>query len=216
MLIEPIDEKELRFLDLFRVSVSEKTVELRKRAIRNVRHDVIATLIRSLPNAMDQLPNLSVTRQKVYRSINSTASARHEAAWEFAATLQRYEDRNERKLNIAEEAGFLIIGTIGNGRRQGVHTPDGILSQVRDLGIKENVRGAKDSDTIRQTWMCYRGVVHLGMAIGETVGKIRCLSEILELAETYRCLLSSQCPKGISKPYVPEPEQISFPYISTF
>ena len=143
-----------------------------------------------------------------------TAGERHEAAFELSQTFNRYEDRNERKLNVAEQIGKLVWLSIQDKKFEGVQTNNGLLKQVQDDARKHDVSGAKDKDTVRKIWNTYRGVVHLGMAIDYCDESPDQNLNVLHVAERFRRDLSQSCPKGTSKPYVDPAEQISFLYIS--
>ena len=146
--------------------------------------------------------------------IAKTSSERHEASYEFSQTARRYEERNERKLNVAEHIGKLVWLSIQDKKFEGVQTDEGILKQVRDVALENKVSGAKDLDVLRKTWKTYRGVVHLGMAMDYCDEQPDPERNVLHVAETYRRGLSLFCPKGTKKPYVPVGDQITFLYLS--
>lgn len=210
-----INEPDLGHIELFRFALSEDDPELRQRAIRNAKHDVIAERLEFL--------FYSTTKQDVSGPDNTdfmhwvaiSTTQRSEAAYEFSETSKRYENKNERKLNIAEELGFLIFNSIKDGKFRGMHTSGGIFEQIRAVAEEDGTHGAKDKNVLRELWQKYRGVVHLGMAIKYLEENPDQHFDILELAELFRSILSENCPKGTSKPYVHPDEQISFVYLSS-
>lgn len=212
MLTVCINEPELRSIDLIRVALSETTAELREKAITNAKHEVVALRLATLSNTWGT-DWMSVPQNAEFvQWIAKTSSERHEARYEFSQTDRRYEERNERKLNVAEHIGKLIWLSIQDGKFEGVHTDEGILKQVRDVALENGVSGAKDLDVLRATWKTYRGVVHLGMAMDYCEEDPE--RNVLHVAETYRRGLSLLSPKGTKNPYVPEDAQTMFIYLS--
>lgn len=209
----PINEPELNWIELIRAALSEETVPQRLAAIQNVKHDVVATrleaLLKDQPADAPQHIDLNLLKW-----IAQTESERHEAMYEFARVRERYERKNERRLNIAEEIGKRVWLSIKEGKFRGVQTDDGILAEVLRFGRETKVRGATHKDSLRETWKAYRGVVHLGIAIDYCSQSDRGDQHVLHIAETIRRDLSRNCPKGTSKPYVDEREQLSFVYVS--
>jgi len=209
-----LNEPELKHVELIRVALSEQSTELRKRAIKNVKHDVVAGRLELLFEEIGSVGASDPDNAKFMQWAATTSGQRSEAAFEFSETGRRYESKNERKLNIAEEVGILVFSTIRDQRFRGVHTRGGIFEQVRDQAELESVRGAKDKDVLRELWQIYKGVVHLGMAIKYREENPDQHFAVLELAELYRKTLSENCPKGTNKPYVDPGEQFSFVYLS--
>lgn len=146
--------------------------------------------------------------------IAETSIDRHEGGHDFAQTGWRYDERNERRLNIAEHIGKLVLISILEKKFEGVQTDQGLLKQLSDHAREHNISGAKDLDTLRAIWKMYRGVVHLGMAIDFCEDYPDHTLSVLDLAETTRQKLSHFCPKGTKKPYVDESEQIMFSHYS--
>lgn len=209
----PINEPELLSLEFFRVALSEDTHETRMRGIDVMRQEVVNM----------GLPNFPIGGQGARRKKNNpelvqwvaeTSAARYDAAHEYAGIIRRYESKNERKLNVAEEIGKRVWDSIQSERFQGLQVRGGILEQVRDVAKELGINGGRDKDTIRKIWSCYRGVVHLGMAMDYCEDNPETNMHVLHLAERFREGLCKNCPKGTKKPYVAIREQVSFLYIS--
>lgn len=214
MIIVSINEPELEFLELFRIALSEETMDRRRAAVQNVKHDIIAQRLDRL-SLGGRTEWMSATENaELVRWIASTAYQRHEAILEFAQTSRAFEDKMERKLNIAEQIGFFVFLSIRDEKFEGLHTVDGILEQVRAQANRDRVSGARDIDTLRKIWKMYRGIVHLGMAHSYTEDYPTQDLDVIHLAEEFRKSLSENCPKSTSKPYVDPDEQISFVYKS--
>ena len=214
MLTIHINEPQLLYIELVRLALSEDNQEQRLRAIRNVKHDVVAALLDEIFQGQAvEGPHTEIDPTFI-KWAAKTASERHEATIELSQTINRYEFKNERKLNVAEQAGKLAWLSIQDKKFEGVHTYNGLLQQVQDDARKHDVSGAKDKDTLRKTWKMYRGVVHLGMAIDYCDESTDQNLNVLHVAEMFRSDLSQNCPKGTTKPYVDPAEQISFLYIS--
>lgn len=209
-----INEPQLLWIEHIRLALSEDSRELRLRAIRNVKHDVVASLLTELFNAQVAEGPQPRGDPNFIKWVAETAGERHEAAIEFAQTANRYEGGNERKLNVAEHIGKLVWLSIKDGKFEGVQTDNGLLKQTQDAARTHGVSGARDKDTVRKIWNTYRGVVHLGMAIDYCDDSPDQNLNVLHVAERFRRDLSQSCPKGTSKPYVDPAEQISFLYIS--
>lgn len=210
MLIVSINWAELLSIGYIRVALSELTPELREKAIANAKHEVMALKIQTL-NAREGTGWMSDPKHaELAQWIAASSSERHEASYDFAQTTRRYDEGNERKLNVAEHIGKLIWHSIQDGKFKGLQTPGGILEQVRDEAKKHNISGAKDKDTLRDTWSTYRGVVHLGMAMDYCEEYPNHEEHVLDMAENYRRGLSLFCPKGTKNPYVAEDDQTMF------
>lgn len=214
MLTIHINEPQLISIELVRLALSEDNHEQRLRAIKNVKHDVEASLLSQLFDAQAVESPKPKIDTKFMQWVADTAGERHEAAIELSQTFRRYEERNERKLNVAEQIGRRVWLSIQDKKFEGVQTHNGLLQQVQDQARKLNVSGAKDKDTVRRIWNTYRGVVHLGMTIDYCDESPEQSLDVLHVAERFRRDLSQNCPKGTSKPYVDTAEQISFLYIS--
>lgn len=209
-----INEPELFYIELFRVALSETTDQQRQKAIMNAKHEVIAKRLELLIEEGGGNWIKDPVNAKLVQWITKTSPKRQEAAIEFAETGRRYEDKSERKLNVAEHIGRLIWHSIQDGNFEGVQTDTGILQQVRDEAKEYSISGARDKDTLRGIWNTYRGVAHLGMAIDYCDNNPSQRLNVLHLAELFRRALSENCPKGRSKPYVDPREQFSFVYSS--
>lgn len=214
MIEVTLNEFDLMFIELVRVGLSEKTMGLRERAIKNVKHDVVADRIDKLMRKLGPKWRSDPANSEFLQWVALTAAQRTEAAFEFSGTGKRYEAKNERKLNIAEHIGRVIYLSIKDEKFEGVQSRGGILEQVRDVAKVEKISGARDKDVIREVWNTYRGVVHLGMALEYCEGNPEQGLNVLHLAEEFRRCLSENCPRGTKVPYVDPEEQISFLYIS--
>lgn len=206
----PVNEVELKYIELFRIALSEPEPDDRLVAITNVRHIVVSDRLEILPPDWHR----HSANDELVRWIAATSATRHAAGEAFAETGRRYETGRERKLNIAEEIGRHIWLSIIDGEFAGLHTSIGILGRVSHVGRKGKISGARDEDTLRKLWNTYRGVAHLGMAIDHCEGAEHNERNILQVAEEFRLLLSRNCPRGTSKPYVDSSAQISFRYAS--
>jgi fructose-specific component phosphotransferase system IIB-like protein len=214
MLSVPINEPELRSIDYIRIALSEPTPELREKAIANAKHELVALRLEALSHKLGSKWMSDPQNAEFVQWIARTSSERHEASYAFSQTARQYEERNERKLNVAEHIGKLIWLSIQDNRFEGVQTPEGILKRVSDQAQEYNVSGARDLDTLRGIWKTYRGVVHLGMAIDYCEDNPNQAQNVISVAENFRLNLSHFCPKGTKKPYVPETDQIKFCYSS--
>ncbi|MDD9723036.1 hypothetical protein PVW51_20205 [Sulfitobacter sp. PR48] len=210
-----INEPELNFVELIPLALSEETNELRLRAVRNVKHEAVAARLDLLAAEGGSSWATDPENANFVQWTIRTSAERREAAYEFSQTARRYEERNERRLNIAEHIGKLIWLSILDRKFDGVQTEIGILQQVRGDAKSHAVSGARDMDTLRKVWATYRGVVHLGMALDVCEEHPMPQANLLHVAEQYRQELSQNCPKGTSKPYVSSEEQISFVYLSS-
>lgn len=214
MLEIAINESELNFIELIRVALSEETTEQRERAVKYAKHEAVASRLDLLAAEGGSSWATDPDNADFVQWTIETSAERREAAYEFSRTGRRYEDRYERRLNIAEHIGKLIWLTIIEKRFEGVHTKTGILQQVSDEAKSHSISGARDLDTLRKVWATYKGVVHLGMALDFCEENPNQEVSLLYIAERYRRGLSENCPKGTSRPYVSSTEQISFVYIS--
>ena len=214
MISISINKPELDLLELLRFALSETTNDRRERAVTNWKHYVVSERLRLLNEAVRFDWTADPTNSKFVRWVAKTATDRDEANYEFNMTARRYEDRYERRLNVAEHIGKLIWDSIQNGEFAGVHTPTGILGRVSEIGKVRKISGARDKDTLREIWKTYRGVVHLGMAMDFLEDNPGYSEHVLHLAERFRKGLSRNCPKGTNTAYVSEAEQYSFIYKS--
>lgn len=208
MEIVNINEPESRCLELFRMALSESTQVARMAAITVMKHEVVSLGLDSFPIGAGK------TSPAFVQWVAETSRDRYEAAHEFSAIARRYETRNERKLNIAEYVGKLVWDSIQAQEFKGLHVAGGILEKVRKIAKQEGIQGARDKDVLSRTWVTYRGVVHLGMAMDyceENPGKGL---SVLDVAERLRLGLNQGFPKKTGKPYVPDVEQISFRFNS--
>jgi hypothetical protein len=209
-----LNEPELGYLNLFRAALSEENFELRERAIKNVKHDVVSDRLDRLFKEIGSQGLAAPENAEFMQWAAMSTSQRNEAAYAFSDTSRRYEDKNEQRLNVAEEIGFTIFSSIKDGKFKGVHTRGGIFEQMREQAELEEVRGAKDKDVLRQCWNTYKGVVHFGMALTYCEENLDQHFDIFDVAKFFREILSQNCPKGTRKPYVDPDIQISFVYLS--
>lgn len=214
MLTFSINEVEGFYLELFRIALSAETHEAKVKALHYVKHVVIADRLKALSESEGPAWTGEPDNKSLVTWTAQTAAVREDAIYEFSRVSRTYEDRNERRLNIAEHAGKLVYLSVLEGKRQGVQTKDGILYQLTLAGRDHGIRGAKDKDVVRKSWGTYRGIVHLGMAMDFCEDRKVSTGEVLFVAEEIRRLLSGVCPNGTSEPYVPRQEQISFAYKS--
>lgn len=215
MLRITINEPELNYIELIRLALSEETKEQRERAIKNVKHEAVAARLDLLAEEGGSSWATDPDNASFVQWTIRTSAERREAAYEFSETSRRYDEKNWRRLNIAEHIGKLIVLSILEKKFEGVQTEIGILQQVRNDAKSHAVSGARDIDTLRRVWAHYKGVVHLGMALDFCEEHPMPQANLLHLAEQYRQELSHNCPKGTSKPYVSSEEQISFVYLSS-
>ncbi|WP_394152131.1 hypothetical protein [Loktanella salsilacus] len=214
MIEVAIYEPELLSVEMLRVALSEETLKERLRAIENVKYDVRASAVESLFSG-DRHINLNDPRYSAsLLHVAKTSSRSHDAGFEAAQTIQRYEKKNERKLNVAEQVGKLVVLSILDNKFAGLHTETGILQQVEIDARQHNISGAKDKDVLRKIWSTYRGVVHLGMALDFCEDNPQDGINVFSIAEEFRRALSENGPKGTTKPYVNPDDQIKFSYIS--
>lgn len=209
-----INEPELEAIGLIRMALSEAKMDARMRAINNVKHEVVADRLDSLAGKNDANWASDLNNAEFTQWMIRTGAERRKASLEVSEVLKRYEQENQRRLNVAEHIGKLIWLSILEKKFEGVQTKIGILEQVRDDAKIHSVRGAKDVDTLRKTWAIYRGVVQLGMALDFCEENPNQQMNVLHLAERYRLGLSENLPKSTSKPYVDPDEKISFVYLS--
>ena len=208
-----INEAELCCLGLFRMVLSESSQESRERAIEVMRHEVVSLGLENFPIRKGKTGSLA-NRPEFVQWVAETSRERYEAAHEYSEITRRYEDQNERRLNVAEQIGKMVWLSIQDGKYEGVQTDYGILYQVSEQARELKFRGAKSTDTLREIWKTYRGVVHLGMALDFCEDHPSSRINPLKLAEQYRRDLGENCPRGQTQPYIPPNEQISFLYIS--
>ncbi|TGD64080.1 hypothetical protein EYC08_11685 [Tabrizicola sp. WMC-M-20] len=214
MLRVSINEPELRSLEYIRIALSEPTPDLREKAIANAKQEMVTLRLTTLNEKFGTAWTSEPQNAEFVQWIAQTSAERHEASYEFSQTGRRYEDRNERRLNVAEHIGKLIWLSIQDKRFEGVQTDEGLLKQVSNQARDHSISGAKDKDTLREIWKTYRGIVHLGMALDYCDEHPASEQNVLHLAEEYRKSLSHFCPKGTKTPYVLECEQIKFVYCS--
>ena len=214
MIEVAIYEPELLCVEMLRVALSEETLEARLRAIENVKYDVRTSAAESLFSGDRQI-NLNDPRYSAsLLQVAKTSRRSHDAGFEAAQTIQRYEKKNERKLNVAEQIGNLVVLSILDKKFAGLHTETGILQQVETGARRHKIGGAKDKDVLRKICRTYRGVVHLGMALDFCEDNPQDEINVLYMAEEFRRVLSENGPKGTTKPYVNPDDQIKFSYIS--
>ncbi|WP_425093973.1 hypothetical protein [Tropicimonas sp. S265A] len=214
LAVVELDEEELKFLDDFRAALSEPVLEDRLHAIRAFRHLVTAERLADLFASERYAAEAGPQDYPFVRWAAESAAVRHEAIDYLTEIADRYKKGNERKLNVAEQLGLEIMFSVTDERYGGLYTKSGLIERLTHLAKKKGIRGAQDKDVVRKLWQKYRGVTHLGMADFTRKVAPDCNMHILEMAENYRQLLSTHCPRGTNEPYVPESEQIKFVNIS--
>ena len=191
-----INEAEYKFIEIFRVALSERSHPERLKAIGMVRHDVTANRLARLFSSQEYILGAGPKDYEFLKWAAETASVRHESMVDLMEVDQRFQGSNQRKLNIAEHIGRSVVHSIQQGEFRGVQVKGGILDLVREEAKKESVYGGRDKDTLREIWKTYRGVVHLGMAITYLEENPTQLWHVLELADFFRGMLGEKCPKG--------------------
>ena len=214
MIAIPINQPELLSIDFMRVALSEPSDGERQKAINSIKLDIEARRLETLNEKLGTKWMQDPGNAAFVQWVAATAAERHEAAFDLSQIGQRYEAKNERKLNIAEHIGTKIWLSIQDGKFEGLHTKGGVLEQVSDDARDFSVPGGKDKDTLRKIWNSYRGVVHLGMAINYCEDNPDQNLNILHLADFFRRSLSEISPKGTKKPYVNQGLQFYFIYKS--
>jgi hypothetical protein len=214
MIEVPINEPELLWIEMVRVALSEETVDARIRAIENVKFDAKASAAASLFDGKRKMNTDDPRYVASLLQMAKTSERSHDAAYEMAQTGQRYEDKNELRLNVAEQIGKLVCLSIADQKFAGLNTKIGIIQQVQYEARKLDMRGARDKDAVRRNWQTYKGVVHLGMAMDHLEDNSEDKTHVLHLAERFRRILSTNCPRGTTKPYVDPDVQIKFLYLS--
>ncbi|WP_138165475.1 hypothetical protein [Parasedimentitalea maritima] len=183
------------------------------RAIAVMRHEVVSLGLESFSIGAGKSSGGKV-RPEFVQWVAETSKDRYEAAHGFSEIARRYEAKNERKLNVAEHVGKLVWHSIQEQEFKGLHVAGGILEKVRDVAKQEGIHGARDKDVVSKTWVTYRGVVHLGMAMDYCEDNPDPGLNVLHVAERIRQGLSQNFPKKTREPYVAPDGQISFHYIS--
>jgi hypothetical protein len=207
-----IDQEELAYIGDFRAALSEPDHQARVQAIRAVRHFVTANRLADLFASDKYATAAGPNDYPFVRWAAETAIFRLEAMEDLSEANLRYAGGNERKLNVAEEIGLTIFSSVKDARFWGIHTSGGILEQVREKAKEAEASGGRDTDTLRKAWNCYRGVVHFGMAITYLAENPDQHWHPILVADFFQEILSTSCPKGTHKPYVPASEQIKFVY----
>lgn len=209
-----INEIELMLIEQFRVALSAPTHEERLAAIRCARHEVIASRLQVISKNPGTGWVHHPENRELVEWVAATSGAREDAIYEFSRVRKAYDDKNERRLNVAEQIGIMVCISIYDGKFEGVQTQGGILHQVSVQGKEHGIPGARDEDTIRKVWRDYRGIVHLGMALDFCKEQSAPPETVFFVAERYRQMLSQSCPRGTKKPYVEAEQQFSFSYES--
>ena len=113
MLTISISEPELQSIGLIRLALSETTAELREQAIANAKHEVMALRLEAISNSLGTGWMSDPQNAEFVQWIAKTSS-------ELSRTARRYEERNERNLNVAEHFGKLIWLSIQEKKFEGV------------------------------------------------------------------------------------------------
>lgn len=208
--IVPLSPMELQYAWMFRIALSEPDHAARMQALELVRHDVTADELALVLASEDYRLQEDPPGYPFVKWVAETEAVRHEAIVAFQQVAQRYEKKNEQKLNVAEVVGSTIIEDIKAGTFRGVHPSGGIFEDVRDIAKAQKIHGARDKDVVRKLWKSYRGVVHFGMALSQLEENPDDGGTVLEWAELIRKALSENCPRGQKEPYVPPAEQTKF------
>ncbi len=98
MLEVTLNELDLMFIELVRVGLSEETMDLRERAIKNVKHDVVADRIDKLMRKLGPKWRSDPANSEFLQWVALTAAQRTEAAFEFSETGKRYEAEEKTDL----------------------------------------------------------------------------------------------------------------------
>lgn len=116
-----------------------------------------------------------------------------------------------KQLFQAETICLRIWDNIRTGKEQGVYSArTGVIAVLSEELRARNIRGGRDTDTLRKYWKVYRGVAHFGA--GLRVAKMEGIepSAGVEIGEEIRFALSNNCPPQRNDPFVPEEQQIIF------
>ncbi|MBB3996042.1 hypothetical protein GGR95_003708 [Sulfitobacter undariae] len=160
-----IDGAQLTSLNLYRAALSEECQEKRLRAIEVVTHDVVARQINLFASSKGKGWSSKPKYSEFAKLVMASTDERYEAAIEFGQIMRRYDQDNDRKLYVAELIGMNVLTSIKAQSFQGLHSPDGILEQVRAYAQQNKVIGARNKALLLKSWRTYLGVVHLGMAM---------------------------------------------------
>ena len=139
MLAVAINQPELMSLGLIRLALSEETTTLRKKAIANAKQELVALRLQALSDKWGTQWMSDPQNAEFVQWVAKTSTERHEASYEFSQTARRYEERNERRLNVAEHIGKLIWHSIQDKKFEGVQTDEGLLKQVRHQALEHKV-----------------------------------------------------------------------------
>lgn len=209
-----INEAELEYIDLIRAALSSDCAAERQSLIFDAKHDALMQRLDWLEQKfgahwVDDPKNLQLALW-----LGKTSNERQEAAFRFAEFSRRHDGVLAKKLMVAEHIGSKIFSSIKDKKFLGVQSKLGILQEISDEAKKAKTRGVKDLDTLRKIWSTYRGVVHLGMAIDYCAENPDQKFHVIQLAEFFRNLLSTECPRGTDQPYVDPKNQVTFRYVS--
>ncbi len=83
----------------------------------------------------------------------------------FQNARNEFNQSNNKRLQTAEEIGAKAWCSIREGTNRGVFSRTGIIEDTSHCHRKLNIRGGRDTDTLRRNWKEYKGVVHLGVAL---------------------------------------------------
>jgi len=103
-----INEVEGFYLELFRIALSAEAREAKVTALHYVKQVVIAERLKVLSESEGSALTSEPDNQSLVMWTAQTAAAREEAIYEFSRVSRTYEDRDERRLNVAEHAGKLL------------------------------------------------------------------------------------------------------------
>lgn len=208
-----LNEPEMIGLGLFRMALSETTDEARLAAIKAVRSEIVSNGLEAFPIHKDSEGRLN-RHPRFIEWTAMNAVAMNQAIQTVGEVEQRYNDKQGRRLSIAEEIAKLVVSSVLDQKFLGMQVQGGILDCMRHIAKEQKISGARDHDTLRKIWGTYRGVVHLGLAIDWCEENPEADHHVLHVAERYQRILSENSPGGKGPPYVSPDDQFSFLYVS--
>lgn len=208
-------EVELGVLQLYRAALSKKGKQARCEALEGLTKKLDAERLGALQNSKFANVGLVATSDDFNRTIATEYVENTKKISAFDRALEAFEKpRGKLPLFAAETIAREIWRSVVEGKNVGVFSRRGIIERLTDQARVQGLQGVKDKDVLRRHWKEYKCVAHLGA--GLQIGEHHNLDPIASLgvAEEVRYVLSNECPKGTSKPYVEEEEQISFVFRS--
>ena len=110
-----INEVESFYVELFRIALSAEDRDARIEALTFVKHVVSAERLKVLSESEGAGWASEPANQSLATWVAQTAAKRDDAIYEFSRISRTYEDRNERRLNIAEHVRKLVYLSILEG-----------------------------------------------------------------------------------------------------